>query len=136
MKFLDTEVFFVEGSDNLKQLATKVYFKPTDTHSLLHKSSFHPKHTYRGLIKSQLIRFNRICTQEKHVNEAIGIIFKALRPRGYSKRFLLTIKAEVNTMVATEPIHGRTNNDGCIIPFVTTYSQSSMKFNSIVMDHF
>lgn len=39
-------------------------------------------------------------------------------------------------MVATEPIHGRTNNDGCIIPFVTTYSQSSMKFNSIVKDHF
>lgn len=95
---MDTEVFFVEGSDNMKQLATKVYFKPTDTHSLLHKSRFHPKHTYRGLIKSQFIRFHRNCTQRKHVKEVIGIIFKALRPRGYSKRFLRTIRAEVNTM--------------------------------------
>nr|XP_029604681.1 uncharacterized protein LOC115190770 isoform X1 [Salmo trutta] len=136
IEFLDTEVFFVEGSDNLKRLATKVYFKPTDTHSLLHKSSFHPKHTYRGLIKSQLIRFNRICTQGNHVQEATGILFKALRPRGYSKRFLRTIRAEVNNMFVTEPIHGRTSNDGCIIPFVTTYSQSSMRFNSIVKDHF
>lgn len=63
IEFLDTEVFSVEGSDNMKQLATKVYFKPTDTHALLHKASFHPKHTYTH-IKSQLIRFHRICTQE------------------------------------------------------------------------
>jgi len=32
---------------NRKILKTRVYFKPTDTHQLLHATSFHPKHTTR-----------------------------------------------------------------------------------------
>lgn len=65
----------------------KVYFKETDTHSLLHKSSFHPKHTYAGLLKSQLIRFHRICTNKQDFMSATKTLFKALANRGYSRSF-------------------------------------------------
>lgn len=37
-------------------------FSNPQTHSLLHKTSFHPKHTFKGLVKSQLNRFQRICS--------------------------------------------------------------------------
>ena len=30
---------------------TKVFFKLTDTHQVLNKSSFHPKHTFTGIMK-------------------------------------------------------------------------------------
>ena len=40
-------------------LDTRVYFKPTDSHELLHTSSFHPKHIFSGIVKSQIIRFHR-----------------------------------------------------------------------------
>lgn len=50
IKFLDTQVYiFKENFDNWK-LGTRVFFKPTDTHALLHKHSFHPKHTFKGII--------------------------------------------------------------------------------------
>lgn len=55
VNFLDTTVFFENINQNQKKLLTRVYFKPTDTHALLHKTSYHPKHTFRGIVKSQII---------------------------------------------------------------------------------
>ena len=53
VEFLDTVVFFMPSRNGLtKNLATKVYFKPTDRHALLHRKSYHPQHTFKGLIKS------------------------------------------------------------------------------------
>lgn len=51
--FLDVTIY--KGTDlaHIGRLFTKVYFKPTDTHALLHKTSFHPQPTFRG-IKSQM----------------------------------------------------------------------------------
>lgn len=71
--------FLLRGDDEKWSLGTRVYFKPTDTHALLHKTSHHPKHTYRGIIKSQLIRFNRICARHEDVEVATGTLFKDLR---------------------------------------------------------
>ena len=75
-----------------KQLLTKIYFKDTDTHALLHKHSYHPKHTFAGIIKSQIIRFFRISSHREHFNQATHTLFTVLRRRGYSKRFLRNIK--------------------------------------------
>lgn len=96
MEFLDTQAFFnsILGSTE-KSLATKVYFKETDGHTLLFKSTYHPQYTYRGLIKSQLIRFHRICTYPDDVEEATRTLFGALVHRVYSRCFLRKIKAEV-----------------------------------------
>ena len=86
--FLDTNVFFPDTEASIVYLHTKVYFKETDTHALLHRFSFHPKHTFRGIAKSQLILFYRLCTQQQDFNTPTHILFEALRRRGYSKRSL------------------------------------------------
>lgn len=124
LEFLDTQVFFVPSEGQTKSLATKVFFKETDRHALLHKASYHPKHTFRGIIKSQLIRFNRICTLGEHVEEATTILFGALGPRGYSKRFLREIKAEVGELFGREEGYNKTAETHNLIPFVATYSGS------------
>lgn len=49
IEFLDTEVYITAERNGEKRLGTRVYFKPTDTHALLHKSSYHPRHTFREL---------------------------------------------------------------------------------------
>ena len=67
---------------------TKVYFKPTDTLELLHKKSHHPNHTFKGLIKSQILRYVRICNNKQDVTIACRKFFVALVRRGYSERFL------------------------------------------------
>ncbi|KAG7467708.1 hypothetical protein JOB18_018490, partial [Solea senegalensis] len=93
VNFLDTTIFFRTINTTYKTIETKVYFKPTDTHALLHKSSYHPKHTFKGIVKSQIIRFHRICSMSPDFHQATSTLFHSLRKRGYSKRFLRTIKS-------------------------------------------
>ena len=54
---------------------TKVYFKPTDTLELLHKKSHHPDHTFKGLIKSQIHRYVRICNNKQDDNDSVEETF-------------------------------------------------------------
>ena len=82
MNFLDTTIC-KKTSDNQVTLQTKVYFKKTDTHQLLHVNSFHPKHTTKGILKSQLIRFKRISSSKLDYDNTCKILFNALKKRGY-----------------------------------------------------
>lgn len=76
--FLDTTVYNGPNFKKNQVLDTKVFFKATVTHTLLHKSSFHPRHTFRGLVKSQLIRFWRICSGDGDFWDAVRILSRAL----------------------------------------------------------
>ena len=93
--FLDTTVYKNHSDDGLCTLLTKVFFKETDTHQLLHKSSFHPKHTFRGVLKSQLLRFKRISSTLADYENTCKILFASLRERNYSKSLLRKMKREV-----------------------------------------
>ena len=86
--FLDVTAFKGPNFNSSGKLDLKVFFKETDTHALLHKTSFHPPHTYRGIVKSQILRFHRICTQKDDFKNACQTLFKALRKRGYTRTFL------------------------------------------------
>ena len=92
MHFIDTVVY--KGKDLRRQVHfdTNVYFKPTDTLELLHKRSHHPNHTFKGFIKSQILRYVRICNNKQDVMIACRKLFAALVRRGYSERFLQKIK--------------------------------------------
>ena len=92
--FLDVTIFKGPLLQEKGIFDTKVYFKPTDTHQLLHKASFHPRHTFRGILKSQIMRFYRICSQKSDFDSACSLVFKALRSRLYSKRSLRYIKSQ------------------------------------------
>lgn len=95
VNFLDTTGFFEPVDEQHKRILTQVYFKSTDTHALLHKTSYHPKHTFKGIVKSQIIRFHRIASREEDLQESIAVLFLSLRRRGYSKRFLRANKKKL-----------------------------------------
>lgn len=80
-------IIIFKGPDLAKAhiLDTKVYFKPTDTHALLHKTSYHPKHTYAGLITSHLLRFHRICSRQEDFRRASRVLYRAVTDRGQSR---------------------------------------------------
>ena len=63
VNFLDTTVFKGNGFANNHILDTQVYFKPTDTSELLHIDSYHPPHTFKGIVKSQLSTFKSGSTE-------------------------------------------------------------------------
>ncbi|GAA6073383.1 uncharacterized protein LOC105358296 isoform X1 [Tachysurus ichikawai] len=126
--FLDTTTYKGTDFSSSHRLDIKVFFKETDTHALLHKKSFHPKHTYSGLVKSQLLRFHRICTQERDFKEATQILFRALRPRGYNRSFLRKIYKSYLLRNAQA--------EGPTIPFVLTYSSAAMNLTREVKSNF
>lgn len=116
--FLDTTTFKGPDFNNTGKLDIKVYFKPTDTHALLFKSSFHPKHTFAGLVKSQLIRFHRICTQKTDFYEAVRVLFSALSKRGYQRSFLRRCLRSFS--------ESRRPEDTMTLPFISTYSPANV----------
>ena len=113
--FLDITIYKGNKFKHENTLDTKVYFKPTDTHELLHKSSFHPKHTFHGIIKSQLIRYFKICSDNETFDTACSILFHALRnKRNYSRRFLRKIKRDTVDML--EKCRSLYSPVGCAVP--------------------
>ena len=67
LSFLDKVVYKGNRFKETGTFDTKAYFKPTDTLELLHKKSHHPNHTFKGLIKSQILRYVRICNNKQDV---------------------------------------------------------------------
>ena len=85
VNFLDITIYKNQNSsNNTFSLGTKIYVKPTDTQNLLHTKSFHPPHTTKGILKSQLIRYKRISSTWEDYVEAAKTLFQNLRSRGYS----------------------------------------------------
>ena len=128
VNFLDTTTFKGPKFTQHNQLDIKVYFKETDTHALLHKNSHHPKHTFAGLVKSQLLRFHRICTQKDDFKLATKVLFSALSTRGYSRTFL---RSCFKTFLQTKPTQVST-----ALPFITTYSPSTVSLVRRMKKHF
>ena len=59
------------------------------TDRLLHKHSFHPQHTFKGIVKGQLKRFHRLCTHTKDFKEAVcSNPLHSTSDMNYSERFL------------------------------------------------
>lgn len=128
INFLDTTVYKGPNFMNDNKLDIKVYFKSTDTHALLHRQSFHPKHTFRGIVKSQLLRFKRICTRPEDFMEAVKVLFKALRQRGYSR-------SSLRHSLRTFQDGGRPPR-GDLIPLITTFSSNSRLINRRLKNNF
>lgn len=132
VNFLDTTVFKGPQFKKTGILDTRVYFKPTDTHALLHKKSFHPQHTFKGLLKSQLLRFDRICNNQTDKENATRTLFEKLRKRGYSRTFLRQNRKITNP----QNTKSTTLNNQNIIPLISTYSSYAVRANKEIKENF
>src|SRR6218665_148639 len=119
--FLDTTIF-KHTENGITTLKTKVFFKETDTHQLLHHSSYHPRHTFRGILKSQVLRFKRLCSFKHDYDYACNTLSHSLRQRGYSYRLLRNTK-----LCIWNNYRPNTNNtsDKALFPIVIPYNPLS-----------
>ena len=106
MHFLDTVVYKGNRFKETGTFDTKVYFKPTDTLELLHKKSHHPNHTFKGLIRSQILRYVRICNNKQDVMIACRKLLAALVRRGYLERSLQKINDKTLCELRKNPNKG------------------------------
>ena len=122
INFLDTTIY-KQTENGVTSLQSKVYFKPTDTHQLLHNESFHPKHTSKSVLRSQLIRFKRISSTKMDYSETCKILFKSLKDRGYSRTQMRKAEKEIWTNYKEEERSKKMKKDPKqIFPLVLPYN--------------
>ena len=132
IEFLDVLIYKVPRGPGMAQLQTRVFFKPTDTHQLLHGSSYHPKHTTNGILKSQILRFKRISSCWGDFYDACTELFNVLWHRGYSQTLFRRTKNGIwySDLDAKKRAQERENNDGKtkqIWPIIHFYDQLSKR---------
>lgn len=133
--FLDITIF-KKNTKDCTTLQTKVYFKDTDTHQLLHRDSFHPRHTFKSILKSQLIRFKRLSSNFKDYILSCKTLFHCLQSRGYSWSlmwgemkiiwFKYTEKINENSSTETLPI---------IVPFNSIGQDLANDYRSAILNN-
>ncbi|XP_019897156.3 uncharacterized protein LOC105009030 isoform X2 [Esox lucius] len=126
--FLDTTVYKGPKFNETGKLDIKVFFKETDTHALLYRSSFHPQHTYAGLLKSQLLRFHRICTRREDFELATQTLFSALINRGYTHTMF---RKALKSYLDPKP-----QNLDTLLPVIATYSPHTVRLLRVLRNNF
>lgn len=122
--FLDITIY-KKQYDNLCTLATKIFVKPTDTQNLLHTLSFHPKHTTKGILKSQLIRYKRISSTWEDYIGAARTLFHNLGNRGYSWSHMWNQLKDIWFNYIDN--YDKTNKSNNIFPIVINYDKVGME---------
>ena len=83
INFLDTTIYI----DTIKNtFMSKLFTKPTDTGTLLHYTSHHPKHTFENIIYSQTLRYRMLTTSNKILTEQLKRLKNILLNRGYPNK--------------------------------------------------
>ena len=117
-------------------LRTTLYTKPTDTHSYLHPSSCHPKHTTRSIPYSQALRLRRICSHDSDYNSQSQQMHNWFTARGYDPD-LVTKQMDKASKLPRETLleYGQKSTQQRI-PLVVTYHPSLPNLGHILHKHF
>ena len=91
--FLDVEVFKRGGT-----IHTREHRKETATTSYLSIQSAHPRHTFAGIVKSQLYRIRRICSSNEDFVNAVGNLETRCLNSGYSPVMVQSILSVAPTL--------------------------------------
>lgn len=89
INFLDCTIYKLNN-----KLATKLYSKPTDNHKLLHPQSFHPSHTFKGIIKAQILRYIKISSTHCDFQHSYTTLKHSLTQIGYTRNQIRRSKQE------------------------------------------
>ena len=84
--FLDIDIFQVNDS-----VHTKEHRKETSAESYLYITSAHARHTFAGIVKSQLYRLRRLCSQQTDFELAIDNLQTRCEKSGYDTKMVESI---------------------------------------------
>jgi hypothetical protein len=70
------------------RLEYTTYFKPISRFLFITPKSYHPKHIYLGLVKAELTRYNRLCSNKMMFLVTSRLFYNRLLLRGFSRQTL------------------------------------------------
>jgi hypothetical protein len=93
IQLLEIEIYI---DDN--QFHTKEYRKETATNSYVKFGSAHPKHCFKGIVKSQMLRLRRLCSKNSDFIDAIAKLRQRCMNSGYDMVMVDSILGQANTL--------------------------------------
>lgn len=131
--FLDITLFKSLSNNNTITLLHKPFFKPTSTFPYVHTTSYHPPHTYKGIMKSQLIRLKRNSSTHIDYINATDTMINSLTKRGYKKQKLYKLRNTLwfNIENNDNKINTYLNNNMIVKPLIIKYNPINIKLLTI-----
>ena len=133
--FLDTKVKFKKQT-----LMTEIYSKPTASFQYLHRTSYHPPHTFHSILRSQFIRIHCICSDINDYWSHSKRFTNFFKSRGFSCMIIDKISTEISKIPQQDlfknnnpniPINQLLQTERTrSIPLVTTWHQKLSGFQS------
>ncbi|XP_043921672.1 uncharacterized protein LOC122796966 [Protopterus annectens] len=96
----ETEINFLDAKVLLhpvKGLQTSLHRKYTWRNYYLHRQSMHPNHIFKNILKNQVTRISRLCTNDADFSREFTDLHHNLRARGY-RDMDLKLTADINTI--------------------------------------
>ena len=110
------------------QRVTDLYIKPRDTHQYLHVSSCHVYHSKKSIPYSQVLRLNRICSENSSYDKRCSELEVWLRERGYSDKLVRQQVLKVRTHKRKDLlINMKDKRNDCQLVFNITYHPNFSK---------
>ena len=134
--FLDTKVHKGSRFRNSGVLDLETFIKPTETFMYLHRSSAHPKATFRGFIKGEIIRHKRNTSDPHKTKQFISQFKKRLLSRGYSVHEIDSIISEVEKINRQDLLKDSkitSNRPPSVL--VTKYNPAVKKLGTLLRKH-
>ena len=127
--FLDLDVFKSDGT-----IHTKEHRKETSSNAYLNFESAHPRHTFPGIIKSQMYRIRRLCSRDIDYNQAILDLQNRCINSGYNVNLINSILGQAKDIRRTleySSVHAQASNKEdlrLVILSGTTYENEFKNF--------
>ena len=93
LTFLDMDIFKADGT-----IHSKEHRKETSVNSYIPVNSAHPRHTFAGIVKSQLYRIRRLCSRNCDFTESIESLKVRCIRSGYNISMVQEILSQSNSL--------------------------------------
>ena len=93
--FMDLTIYKGDRYKNTSKLDIKPYFKKTNKFQYLHYSSAHPRNTFSSLIKGEMTRLLRACSDESTYEATKTKLYHIFKDRGYPHKLIRNTQALV-----------------------------------------
>ena len=113
-------------------LLTSLYKKPTHSQTYLHPTSSHPPHNFASIIFSQVLRYKRICSDEKKLNLQLTTLKNAFTALGYKPKTVKNQIIKAMSILREALLNYQTKSESYRTPLVLTYHPYLKPINKIV----
>lgn len=140
LNFNKTEIEFLDiiiQSHN-STISTKTYFKPVDSNSYIHYSSFHHKKWLQNIPYSQFKRIRRNCTYKEDFIQQTDTIRKRFSAKKYPAKLIKKNALKKSSIVSQEECLIKTSKKQekqDHLNFITQYSTSNGHIKNVLAKH-